>query len=124
MRRRARLILTFAGSTLFVFGSIAFIVAPLISAMVPLTRNTRFPLGDPDSADTDAAGRIYVTDGFYHRVQRFSPAGGFELGWHIPGAVGPFRIRTAPNSTVEVAVAKADSVFVYSSDGEFLTRRP
>ena len=124
MRRRSRITLTLAGSALLVLGIGGFVFGPLISAMVPLTRSARFPLGDADSADTDAAGRVYVTDGFYKRVQRFSPAGDFELGWHIVGAVGPFRLRTGPDSTIEVAAAKARSVFVYSADGEFLTRRP
>lgn len=122
MRRRFRLLLTLTGSALVILGIGGFVVGPFVSATVPLTNSTRFPLGDPDSVDTDAAGRVYVTEGFYKRVQRFTPAGEFDIGWHID-AVGPFRLRAMPDSTIEVAVAKARIVFVYTADGKPLTRR-
>lgn len=123
MRRRPRLFLTLTGFALLILGIGGFVVGPFVSATIPLTTTKQFPLGDPESVDTDAAGSIYVAEGFYHRVQRYSPTGDFEIGWHIK-AVGPFRLRVMPDSTIEVAVAKARSVFVYASDGKPVTRRP
>jgi hypothetical protein len=112
-----------AGSALLILGIGGFVVGPLVSATVPLTNSTRFPLGDPDSVDTNARGRIYVSESFYKHVQRFSRDGEFEVGWRVD-ANGPFRLRAMPDSTVEVAVAKARSVFVYASDGKPVARRP
>ena len=122
MRRRSRLYLTLIGLALLILGVGGFIFGSLISASVPLTSSARFPLGDPDSVDTDATGRIYVTDGFYKRVQRFTPSGDFEFGWYIDAA-GPFRLRVLKDATIEVAVAKAESVLVYTADGRLATRR-
>jgi hypothetical protein len=79
-------------------------------------KGTEFPLGDVRDVAVDSRGRIFVADGFFHRVQRYSPDGRFELGWFVPTA-GVFALRTTDTDEVQVATARANKLVTYTGDG-------
>src|SRR5688500_7504051 len=85
----------------------------------PRLTATEFPLGHPMDVAVDSQGRIYVAENFYHRVQRYSPDGKFQLGWSVPTA-GAFALRTTPDDRIQVATARANKLLTYSADGELL----
>jgi hypothetical protein len=81
---------------------------------------TEFPFGDLIDVAVDDQGRIYVADGFYSRVQRYSASGEFERGWFADTA-GVFALRTTATGLVEVATARANKLLTYTPDGQLLS---
>ncbi len=118
MRRRTYRILEGIGVSLFLFGW-AIVPAWLILALIGGSNlsSVEFPLGDPDGAFVDSRGRIYVGDGFYFRVQRYSPDGAFERGWFVPGIIA---LRVSNADQVEVATRSANRVQTYDTEGRLL----
>ena len=106
---------------LFLFGA-AIIPSWLLTKWIggPRLAAVEFPLSDPLDVAVDSKGRIYVADGMYSRVQRYSPEGQFQLGWFVPTA-GVFALKTLEDDRVQVATARANKLLTYSADGEPLT---
>ena len=83
---------------------------------------TEFPLGNPTNVVVDSKGRIYVAEGAYARVQRYSADGQFERGWWVSEGAFHFALRIMPDDFVQVATA-ADYLVTYSPDGELISNR-
>jgi len=120
-RSRATQLLLGVGLALFLFGT-AIVYGWNFTAWIGGSRlgTTEFPLGNPHDVAVDSHGRIYLAEGFSHRIQRYSPKGQFELGWFVPTA-GLFGLRTAPDDRVQVATERSNKLLVYSSDGQLLS---
>ncbi len=82
--------------------------------------DVELPLSDVNDVAVDSQGRIYVMIGAYHRIQRYSAEGEFQLGWHIPTA-GASAICTTPDDRVKVAAARRNKLFEYTCDGRLLS---
>ncbi|MFT3784818.1 MAG: hypothetical protein QM770_01460 [Tepidisphaeraceae bacterium] len=85
---------------------------------------TEFPLFSVDDVTTDERGQMYVANGFYQRVQRYSATGQFERGWNIPAAGGMFRFTIANAGIVQVVTARTDQRLTYNVDGELVHSEP
>jgi NHL repeat len=109
------------GVPLFLFG-MAIVPGWRLAKWIGGSRLTRveFPLSDPSDVAVDSKGRIYVADGMYSRVQRYSPEGRFQLGWFVPTA-GVFALKTLDNDRLQVATARANKLLTYSADGDLIT---
>jgi hypothetical protein len=108
------------GATIFLFG-IAIVPAWEIIASVGGSSlvTTPFPFGDLQDVAVDAHGRIYVAEGLYHRVQRYSPEGNFQCGWFVPTS-GAFALRATTDDRILVATARANKLLTYDSEGQLL----
>src|SRR5262245_7627752 len=72
-----------------------------LSCCLDKPTTTEFPPADPYDVAVDSQGRIYVALIYYGRVQRYSPEGKFETGWHVP-VIGVFSLRTTSEGHVQV----------------------
>jgi hypothetical protein len=109
------------GKALFFVGPALAIGGCLWSRFsAPEQAPVEFPLGEVHDVATDSRGRIYVAEGFYARVQRYSPGGEFELGWSVPTG-GVFALRTTPDDHVQVATARANKLLTYNADGQLVS---
>jgi hypothetical protein len=77
-------------------------------------------LGEVRDVATDPQGRIYVAEGFYARVQRYSADGEFEVGWPVPTA-GFFALRTTSDGQLQVATARGNKLLTYTADGQLVS---
>jgi len=108
------------GAVFFLFGLaiiptweiIAWIGGAKLSSM-------EFPLGYINDVAVDSNGRIYVAEVIFHRVQRYSPKGRFEIGWFVP-TPSVFALRTTKDDVVKVAAARYQKLLTYSCDGQLL----
>ena len=69
---------------------------------------------------TSYAGEIYVTDQLNVRVQVFDTAGIYQRKWSVPATGDPYGISVS-NGFVFVSTAVLDFVYVYRSDGTYIT---
>ena len=79
------------------------------------------------------SGNVYVSDTWNHRVQEFSPTGGYLRSWGrstppkdqghatIDEFYGPRGIAVGPNGTVYVADTGNERVQVFDADGRYLS---
>ena len=121
MKAPSHKLLLAIGAPLFLFG-VAIIPAWELLKWIggPRLAAVEFPLSDPRDVAVDSQGRIYVAEGMYSRVQRYSPEGQFQLGWFVPTA-GVFSLKTREGDRVQVATARANKVLTYSADGYLIT---
>ena len=85
----------------------------------------------PWGAVMDADGRLFVADTWNHRIQRFSPEGGFELAWGAAldqeapnrnpiGLYGPRGITVATDGSIVVADTGHHRLLRFSPEGVLL----
>jgi DNA-binding beta-propeller fold protein YncE len=77
----------------------------------------------PRSIAVDASGRFFVVDKT-GRIQRFSPAGGYETGWATPETAKgrPTGIAVEPSGNVLVADTHYHRILRYTADGALLSQ--
>jgi len=78
------------------------------------------PLGQLEGIAVDSDGNIYCASQFYNRVQKYSPEGRFLFGLTINTSGGSYRIRINNDDELEIATARNDSFYRFSSDGKLL----
>jgi hypothetical protein len=87
-----------------------------------LDASFEMPLGQLRGIAVDSTGHLYCASQFYHRVHKYDSDGRFLLGWPID-TDGVFRIRCNRNDELEVATARGEMFYRFSSDGELLEQK-
>ena len=109
------------GFSLFLFGWAAGMGAHIPEWLYgSALSKIEYPFGDHLAIASDQLGKIYVGDGYYGRVQRYSSKGEFELGWFVKTGGGVFILRSIDKNRLEVAAAR-EGLLTYSSDGRLLS---
>ena len=113
--------LRFFAYVLLVLGGIGW-----FAAFVPIPwaySDFEMPLGDLEGVAVDSSGNIYCGVQFYSRIQKYGPDGDFIWSIRIGASGGAFRIRVNPNDEIEVATARNDRFYRFSSKGDLIEQR-
>jgi hypothetical protein len=114
-------ILRYLAYSLLVLGGISW-----FTAFVPIPwtgSDFEMPLGDLEGVAVDSSGHIYCGVQFYSRIQKYGPDGHFIWSIHIGASGGAFRIRVNRNDEIEVATARNDRFYRFSSKGDLIEQR-
>jgi hypothetical protein len=106
---------------------LAFVAGPattLLGFFVPHCGSmVCFPLSNPEDVIADEQGRIYVTLGFYSRVQVYDHNGRFLHGFFTDTGGGSFRLQIDSDGLLNVVTARGDRLHVYDECGNLCSSK-
>jgi sugar lactone lactonase YvrE len=76
----------------------------------------------PSDMTLDPSGNLYVVDSYNLRIIKYDPEGRYLTKWSFPSYKNGSYIASDRLGRIYLTLCKENSVYIYSTDGEFLSK--